>query len=103
MHTRMFRVGEVARCLTSDAHCPETKKDHIVGYVCVSREVTEMGHGGASEEDDKAKDRDGEVRGVQSLTPNKRHLGRFAIVGVEVNALVRIRVPAFFASVLPQP
>lgn len=84
-----------------------------------------MGHGGASEEDDKAKDRDGEVRGVQSthymvstdpiniiydkkswmipLTPNKRHLGRFAIVGVEVNALVRIRVPAFFASVLPQP
>jgi hypothetical protein len=85
-----------------------------------------MGHGGASKEDDKAKDRDGEVRGGQSthsnvstdsinmpcdnnswnsipLTPNKRHLGRFAIVGVEVNALVGIRVPAFFASVLPQP
>lgn len=66
MHTRMFRVGEVARCLTCDAHCPETKEDYIVDHVCVSREVTEVGHGGTSEEDDKAKDRDGEVRGVQS-------------------------------------
>lgn len=66
MRTRMFRVGEVARYLTCDAHCPETKEDHVVDYVCISREVTEMGHGGASEEDDKAKDRDGEVRGGQS-------------------------------------
>ena len=63
MRTRMFRVGKVARCLTSKTNYPEAEEDHIIYDANVTREIAEMGHGGAGDEDDKAEYCNGEVRG----------------------------------------
>ncbi|CAF3654942.1 unnamed protein product [Fusarium graminearum] len=67
MWTRVFGIGEVARCLSCEAYSPKTEEDHVVDDVYVVREATKSGHDGAGDKDNQAKHGDGEVRGGQAV------------------------------------
>lgn len=102
MGTRVFGVGEVARCLSCKAYSPKTEEYHVVDDVYVVGEVTKAGHDGAGDKDDQTKHCDGEIRGGQTLTPNKRHLWGLDVVGIEIDALIWVRIVSQLATVLPE-
>lgn len=88
MWTRVFGIGEVARCLSCEAYSPKTEENHVVDDVYVVREATKSGHDSAGDKDNQAKHGDGEVRGGQALTPNKRYLWGLKVVGIVIDAFV---------------